>query len=156
MPSAYARFSTGVSVTAWQIQAATGSDLTAAGGLILQTNIKTSPSVTLDRRELIGTLGALAATRLLGDDGAPAAMPQPGAAFPRKADFAIPAGTTYLNAAYTHPIPRVSAVAARTAAERRSAALPAPSGVESPKSLFARLINAKPAEIAHVSSTSAG
>jgi len=112
--------------------------------------------VTLDRRELIGTLGALAATRLLGDDDARAAMPQPGAAFPRKADFAIPAGTTYLNAAYTHPIPRVSAVAARTAAERRSAALPAPSGVESPKSLFARLINAKPAEIAHVSSTSAG
>lgn len=112
--------------------------------------------MTLPRRDLLAVFGGLAASRLLGEAQAIAAMPAPGATFPRKADFAIPQGTTYLNAAYTHPIPRVSVEAARTAAERRSAALPAPTGVAAPKALFARLINAKPTEIAHVSSTSTG
>jgi selenocysteine lyase/cysteine desulfurase len=113
-------------------------------------------TVTLPRRELLAAVGGLAASRLLGDPARAIEMPAAGAAFPRKADFAIPPDTTYLNAAYTHPIPRVSAEAARSAAERRGGALPAPTGVESPKALFARLINAKPTEIAHVSSTSAG
>ena len=112
--------------------------------------------MTLPRRDLLAAFGGLAASRLLGESQKRAELPATGAAFPRKADFAIPPGTTYLNAAYTHPIPLVSAEAARTAAERRSAALPAPTGVESPKVIFARLINAKPTEIAHVSSTSAG
>jgi selenocysteine lyase/cysteine desulfurase len=112
--------------------------------------------MTLPRRDLLAAFGGLAASHLLGQSHINAELPAPGATFPRKADFGIPSGTTYLNAAYTHPIPRVSAQAARTAAERRSAALPAPTGVESPKALFARLINAKPTEIAHVSSTSAG
>ena len=112
--------------------------------------------MTLPRRDLLAVFGGLAASRLLGESHGRAELPAPGAPFPRKADFAIPPGTTYLNAAYTHPIPRVSAEAARIAAERRSAALPAPASVESPKVLFARLINARPTEIAHVSSTSAG
>ena len=129
--------------------------------------------MTLDRRELLGALGGLAASQALGlapteralrTDAACSAgsayavppMPQPGAPFPRKADFALEPGTTYLNAAYTHPIPRVSVDAARRAAERRSAALPVVAGSPTPKQLFAQLINAKPSEIAHVSSTSAG
>jgi selenocysteine lyase/cysteine desulfurase len=112
-------------------------------------------TVSLPRREFFAAVGGLAASRLLGESPTTIAMPAPGATFPRKAEFAIAPGTTYLNAAYTHPIPRVSAEAARTAAERRTAVLPAP-GIESPKALFARLINAKPTEIAHVSSTSAG
>ena len=112
--------------------------------------------VTLPRRDLLAAFGGLAASRLLGESSARAELPAPGATFPRKTDFAIPQGTIYLNAAYTHPIPRVSAEATRTAAERRSAGLPAPTGVESPRTLFARLINARPTEIAHVSSTSAG
>ncbi|MCE9602574.1 MAG: aminotransferase class V-fold PLP-dependent enzyme [Gemmatimonadetes bacterium] len=123
--------------------------------------------MTLDRRELLGAIGGLAASRALGltpnarhvpvdgDDVVPA-MPPPDAPFPRKADFALEPGTTYLNAAYTHPIPRVSAAAARRAAERRSGALPVPPGTPTPKQLFAQLIAAKPSEIAHVSSTSAG
>ncbi len=131
----------------------------------------------LDRRELLGALGGLAASRLTGrrplapgaaclaqdrprHDAAAAsptpALPQPGAAFPRKSDFAIDPATTYLNAAYTHPIPRVSSEAARVAAERRAAALAAEPGRPMPKQLFAQLVNAKPSEIAHVSSTSAG
>lgn len=112
--------------------------------------------MTLDRRGMLGALGGLAALRLIGDDVPVPALPQPGAAFPRRADFAIDPATTYLNAAYTHPIPRVSAEAARVAAERRAAALAAEPGRPSPKRLFAQLVNAKPSEIAQVSSTSAG
>lgn len=132
--------------------------------------------MTMDRRQALGALGGLgglAATRAFGltmpDDarspGAPALMPQPGVAFPRKADFTIEDGTTYLNAAYTHPIPRVSVEAARRAAEVRgtmrgpaSAASGPPKATPNatPKALFAQLINARPSEIAHVSSTSAG
>jgi len=78
-------------------------------------------------------------------------------AFPRKSDFLIDPGYTYLNAAYTHPIPKMAMDAARRAAEGR-ATLPPPAGGQSgtPKALFAALINAKPSEIAYVSSTSAG
>lgn len=128
--------------------------------------------MSMDRRQALGALGGLgglAATRAFGlatpDDTTsshtPAVMPQPGAPFPRKGDFAIEEGATYLNAAYTHPIPRVSVEAARRAAELRgtmrgpaSAASGPPKAT--PKALFAQLINAKPTEIAHVSSTSAG
>lgn len=116
--------------------------------------------MTLDRRGMLGVLGALAATRAFDfretEASLSAVLPQPGAPFPRKADFSIDPATTYLNAAYTHPIPRASYEAARLAAGRRAQALPAEPGRPSPKQLFAQLINAKPSEIAHVSSTSAG
>ena len=125
--------------------------------------------MSMDRRQLLGALGGIAAVRglaLTSDSesarNAPVAtMPPPGAALPRKADFAIEEGTTFLNAAYTHPIPRVSVEAARRAAEwrgtMRPTMAPPPNPARStPKALFAQLINAKPSEIAHVSSTSAG
>ena len=125
--------------------------------------------MSMDRRQLLGALGGIAAVRGLGltsdsenARNAPVAtMPPPGAALPRKADFAIEEGTTFLNAAYTHPIPRVSVEAARRAAEwrgtMRPTMAPPPNPARStPKALFAQLINAKPSEIAHVSSTSAG
>ncbi|MBK8057184.1 MAG: aminotransferase class V-fold PLP-dependent enzyme [Gemmatimonadetes bacterium] len=125
--------------------------------------------MSMDRRHLLGALGGIAAVRGLGltsdsenARNAPVAtMPPPGAALPRKADFAIEEGTTFLNAAYTHPIPRVSVEAARRAAEwrgtMRPTMAPPPNPARStPKALFAQLINAKPSEIAHVSSTSAG
>lgn len=128
--------------------------------------------MTMDRRQALGALGGLgglAATRAFGlpkgteseRPDTPAVMPQPGASFPRKADFAIEDGVTYLNAAYTHPIPRVSVESARLAAELRGrmrGPASASSGppVVPPKALFAQLINAKTFEIAHVSSTSAG
>ena len=125
--------------------------------------------MSMDRRQLLGALGGIAAVRGLGltsdsenARNAPVAtMPPPGAALPRKADFAIEEGTTFLNAAYTHPIPRVSVEAARRAAEwrgtMRPTMAPPPNPARStPKALFAQLINAKPSEIAHFSSTSAG
>ena len=114
--------------------------------------------MTVHRREVLTALGGLAATAAFKELTAAAA---PGAAqartFPRKSDFLIDSGYTYLNAAYTHPIPKVSLDAVRRAAEGR-ATLPPPAGGQSgtPKTLFAELINAKPSEIAYVSSTSAG
>ena len=111
------------------------------------------------RRHVLGGLGfAAAALRNLRAAAAGAGPPQaPTMDFPRKSDFLIDPGYTYLNAAYTHPIPKVSMDAARRAAEGRGR-LPPPTGGQSgtPKALFAALINAKPSEIAYVSSTSAG
>jgi selenocysteine lyase/cysteine desulfurase len=121
--------------------------------------------MTVHRRDVLCGLGGLAATVALGDLGGPASAADAPAAgfasqtltFPRTSDFSIAPGYTYLNAAYTHPIPKVSMEAARRAAEGRGT-LPPPTGGQSgtPKALFAELINAKPSEIAYVSSTSAG
>jgi selenocysteine lyase/cysteine desulfurase len=80
--------------------------------------------------------------------------------FPRKEDFAIPAGLTYINGAYTHPMPLVAAAAMRKYADARSAFQTddATSGTlaASVKTAFASLINAKPSEIAFVPNTSSG
>ena len=81
-------------------------------------------------------------------------------AFPRKADFAIPAGLTYINGAYTHPMPLVSANAVRAYADARTGFRTddATSGTLSAKvkASFAALINAKPSEIAFIPNTSTG
>ena len=80
------------------------------------------------------------------------------AGWPRKADFNIEPGYTYINAAYTHPIPKVSLAAAREAAERRGtlhARQPGSHGFD-PKGVFAELIGAHVDEIAYVPSTSFG
>jgi len=107
--------------------------------------------MVVHRRDVLRGLG-FAAAAVLRDVRLDAA-----ADFPRKSDFRIDPGHTYLNAAYTHPIPLVSMEAARRAAEGRDS-LPPPTGGRSdaPKELFAALINARPSEIAYVSSTSAG
>ena len=87
--------------------------------------------------------------------------------FPRKDDFIIDEGYTYINAAYTHPIPKVALEAARRTAESRgSLHIPAAAGrgggrgagaqSNNPKAIFAELIGAKPTEIAYVPSTSFG
>lgn len=125
----------------------------------------------MNRRDLLATFGAFAATaafRGLGEQyrtipGQTLRTPEP--EFPRKADFIIEDGYAYLNAAYTHPIPKDSLEAARGAAAKR-ATLRSPESrpgrsagnVQSnnPRALFAELINAKPSEIAYVSCTSHG
>jgi selenocysteine lyase/cysteine desulfurase len=116
--------------------------------------------MTVHRRHVLCGLGfaAAAALRDLRGEAAGAAPARAAALnFPRRSDFLIDPRSTYLNAAYTHPIPKVSMDAARRAAEGRGR-LPPPAGGQSgaPKALFATLINAKPSEIAYVSSTSAG
>ena len=129
--------------------------------------------MNLNRRDLLAGLGGLAASasgaavRAEVPQAAPAPKipPVPGTAaaagFPRKADFMIEEGYTYINAAYTHPIPKVALDAVRQAAERR-ASLRGGGRRESegrkldPKASFAELIGAKAAEIAYVPSTSFG
>jgi selenocysteine lyase/cysteine desulfurase len=126
--------------------------------------------MTIHRRDLLAGIGGIAATAALNKLGAqvrlPAEMPASPVEFPRKADFTIDEGYTYINAAYTHPIPKVSLEAARRAGESRGALhIPAAGGRggrggaaqnTNPKALFAELINAKPNEIAYVPSTSFG
>ena len=112
--------------------------------------------MTLDRREMLRGLGAFAGSTALGAFGTPVPAAQT-TGFPRKADFLIEDGYTYINAAYTHPIPKVAMEAVRRAAEGRCS-MPSPTSGQSgtPRTLFAELINAKPSEVAYVSSTSAG
>ena len=123
----------------------------------------------MNRRDLLATVGGLGAARALGMvPGLPAAnadapvpaLPRAPVTFPRRDDFDIESGVTYLNAAYTHPIPRVSVAAARAAADRRGRLqyppLPPLAPQDTPRALFAALINATPDEVAYVSSTSAG
>src|SRR5215471_8810637 len=131
--------------------------------------------MNINRRDLLAGIGGMAATAAFNSLGAQlrppsadATMPVGLPEFPRKDDFTIDEGYTYINAAYTHPIPKVSLEAARRAAEARGALhAPAatgrgPSGRGSagqnnnPKALFAELISAKPTEIAYVPSTSFG
>lgn len=125
----------------------------------------------VSRREALAGLGALATSAAVrprelfaaGSD-LPAEFPGPQAQFPRKDDFSIEPGYTYINAAYTHPIPRVAVEAARRAADARGMLRPSPSpsgrggGANSPnpRATFAALIGANPTEIAYVSSTSEG
>ena len=126
--------------------------------------------MTISRRDLLASAavaaGTLAARRLTAQLSPESPMDQTlasrvaAAKFPRKADFAIPAGLTYINGAYTHPMPIVAATAMRQYAEARSSfrtddvtdgTLSA--GV---KAAFASLINAKPSEIAFIPNTSSG
>src|SRR5262245_33725936 len=115
----------------------------------------------MHRRDILcgfgGIAAAAAAATLRGER--PVSARQAG--LPRKSDFTFEDGCTYLNAAYTHPIPKVSLDAVRRAAEGRgtlkaSVAAGGPSPTATARALFAELINAKPSEIAFVSSTSAG
>ena len=121
------------------------------------------PAMTVHRRDLLYGLGGIAAASAIGHldvHTTPASAQSTRATgFPRRNDFLFEDGYTYLNAAYTHPIPKVSLEAVRRGAEGRSSLHPpAASGARAatPKALFAELINAKPTEIAYVSSTSAG
>jgi selenocysteine lyase/cysteine desulfurase len=128
--------------------------------------------MNINRRDLLAGIGGVAATaafRKLGSQvpqlsdasSSGAEMPAAPLEFPRKADFVIDEGYTYINAAYTHPIPKVALEAARRAGESRGSLHIPPAagsggGRADPKALFAELINAKPTEIAYVPSTSFG
>ena len=120
----------------------------------------------MDRRELLKGLSGIAASAALArvsDVRTLEAATMTTAGLPRKQDFDVADGFTYLNAAYTHPIPRPAAEATRAyLAQRTRLAMPRPgSGGGSgegfnAKALFAELINAKPTEIAYVPNTSTG
>src|SRR5262249_52846196 len=76
---------------------------------------------------------------------------------PRKADFAIPEGETYINSAYVHPMPLAGREALRRYAESRTGpVLDTHYDREHVKAEFAALINARPSEISYVPNTSTG
>ncbi len=117
----------------------------------------------ISRREVLAGLGTLAAAGIatpLASITNSREVPSSGVAssLPAKEDFAIPAGVTYINSAYTHPMPVAGALALREWAEFRSH----PQVASQPKKLinikaeFAALINAEESEISYVPNTSTG
>jgi selenocysteine lyase/cysteine desulfurase len=126
-------------------------------------------SIEISRRELLAGMAGLAASAAVRKLSAQSRMdaatevmisgePKPGAPFPAKGDFAIPDGVTYLNGAYTHPMPIAGARAAREYATSRAQLSPVSQEFSrlDIKAQFARLINAKPSEISYVPNTSTG
>jgi selenocysteine lyase/cysteine desulfurase len=91
-----------------------------------------------------------------------------GVEFPRKSDFTIADGYTYISGAFTHPMPKAAAAAYRQWIDRRSTIdrprdaawadveHPAAAASAAAKSAFASLINAKPSEIGLIPNTSTG
>ena len=66
----------------------------------------------MNRRELLAGAGSLAAGAALRSVGghlpigiSDLTAPYANSLFPRRSDFAIPADVTYINSAYTHPMP---------------------------------------------------
>ena len=115
------------------------------------------------RREFLAGIGGLAALTALQGNGSElstAALPTPSAtpSLPAKRDFAIPEGVTYINSAYTHPIPIATAEAMRTYLKLRSEPGAVSKSLQNAnvKAQFATLINAKPSEISFIPNTSAG
>lgn len=118
--------------------------------------------MSLTRRDLLAGIGSLAVSSTV-ESGVSAQASKPGTAasappltLPRKTDFAIGAGDTYINCAYIHPLSIASAENVQRYARARSR----PDGEEwqriDIKAEFAALINAKPSEIAFIPNTTAG
>lgn len=119
--------------------------------------------MALSRRDLLSTIGsaAVAAALPAWDRSAPPgiinAVRPTDRTFPRKQDFAIAEGYTYINGAYTHPMPLVAADALRAELDRRSHLAPMPPRIRPDARIdFAKLINAKPSEIGWIPNTSTG
>jgi selenocysteine lyase/cysteine desulfurase len=121
--------------------------------------------MNINRREMLASVTGLAVSAAFGPaSGAVSRSAQQRVrrqyALPRKADFAIPEDVTFLNSAYTHPLPRAAADAIADWAQQR--ARPGVSMTSTAelagrvKNDFARLINARPDEIGFIPNTSTG
>src|SRR5580700_4265839 len=121
--------------------------------------------MTMSRRNVLAGLGGMAAVGFTPGlalhptlRGTPSPTAPADVDFPTKDDFGIPADVTYINSAYTHPMPLAAASALREWAEFRAH----PQAVSQPKKLinikaeFAALINAKESEISYIPNTSTG
>jgi selenocysteine lyase/cysteine desulfurase len=112
----------------------------------------------MNRREFVSAMAAFGSAAVL--DGIPRAQTAPASpadlSLPRKADFAIPEGETYINSAYVHPMPIAGREALLRYAESRSSPDIETHYDQNVKAEFAALINAKLAEISYVPNTSSG
>ena len=114
------------------------------------------------RREFLAHVGGLAALAAvpggssLPPEPLPSSLATPVAALPARQDFAIPQDLTYINSAFTHPMPIRAALAARRYVDSRAEpGLPLTQNVDI-RSEFAALIHAKPSEICFVPNTTTG
>src|ERR1700751_3600556 len=116
--------------------------------------------MNISRREVLAGFGSMAALNVTLRVEAPtvtADSRRGAAALPSKGDFSIPEGVTYINCAYTHPIPTAGLEALRDYGNRRAR----PEAVSRPlqkkpvdiKAEFAALINAKKSEISFIPNT---
>ena len=118
--------------------------------------------MSITRRALLAGAAQLAAAGAVtpGDRRVDAvALQTPSGALPARRDFAIPAGQTYLNSAFIHPMPIAAASAVSRYIESRAFSRERWSGDDlaaKVRAQFAALINATPAEISLVESTSRG
>jgi selenocysteine lyase/cysteine desulfurase len=119
----------------------------------------------MTRREVLAGAGSLTAGIATGGLRASAlssaAKHTPASpALPAKGDFAIPEGITYINCAYTHPMPNVALDALRDYGERRTrleaVSKPLQKKPIDLKAEFAALINAKKSEVSFIPNTSTG
>lgn len=117
--------------------------------------------MTISRRDFVGGTAALGVSSVWPGTSAVRIWPGQQAAetgLPRKHDFAIPPGVTYLNSAYIHPLSIQAREQLRAYADLRST--PGPDlghfDTDNPKVEFAELIHAKPSEISYVPNTSTG
>ena len=119
--------------------------------------------MSTSRREFLNSVGGLAALAAIqpGRPESPLSTTRASAAspaLPAKKDFTIPDGVTYINCAYTHPMPVMAVEALHDYAELRSRpeAVSKQLGNVDIKAEFAALINAKPSEISFIPNTSTG
>jgi selenocysteine lyase/cysteine desulfurase len=113
----------------------------------------------MNRREFVSGMAVLGSAAALNGIAHAHAVPAPSAdlSLPRKADFSIPEGETYINGAYVHPMPNIGREALQKYLESRcSPVLDTHYDRENVKAEFAALINAKPSEISFVPNTSTG
>jgi selenocysteine lyase/cysteine desulfurase len=111
----------------------------------------------ITRRNVLAGLSSLAASATLGS-AANAGMTRADRPlqFPRKGDFAIREGQTFLNSAYIHPMPVAAAENVRRYAVARSQPDTAEWERIDVKAEFAALINARPSEISFIPNTTTG
>lgn len=111
----------------------------------------------IDRRQVLtGMASAIGAAALPASTANVAAQAPAGRGFPRKTDFAFEPGVTYINGAFTHPMPTAAAEVFREAVRRRTTVgakfVPTPDV----RPMFASLINAQADEIGLIPNTSTG
>jgi selenocysteine lyase/cysteine desulfurase len=110
----------------------------------------------LSRRDLLAGMTGLAAALSVGSTLLPGSPME----FPRKSDFLIPDGLTYLNSAYTHPMPKAGVEAlqayARLRARPTADLFDTSATVKRVKAEYAALVNATPEELAFIPNTSTG
>ena len=140
-----------------------GAELKIAGTVGRDSGPAEVAFMSITRRDLLtraGGVAAAAAAGTLTEERLQAlALQASDGALPAKRDFAIPAGQTYLNCAFIHPVPLITADAITRYIETRSFQRERWSGDElaaKVRAQFAALINAKPEEISLVESTSRG